>query len=167
MGRNILSGLLLVGSCLMTLNALASEELDHDKKMTNVQERVKSLPGTVVVRVQDGTGVIEIAQAKETLKPKALTNDLSFRAVKMDTAYAYSKDGGSSPLAELDQDRGQETWYFYVGYRGGFYYPSYWYAGYSYAYRPYYSYWYGGYAYSYYNYYNYYPPYYARPCCWY
>lgn len=145
MGRLILSALLLAGSTLTIDSALAANELDRDSKMANVQERAKTLPKTVVIRVQDGTGNVEVAESNEVIKAGTLPQDLKFKPVAVNMA--YDKKGNAVAVAELDKDRGAETW-FYVGYGRGIYYPGYWAAGYGYAYGPYSSWAMGGWGYS-------------------
>jgi len=159
-------GQLLVGAVIALVGFSANlnaTELDREGERANVMTRAKDLPGTLVVRISDKTGVAEVAHVAQELKEEKLNVDLSFSAVKVGESYAASslKVFGQK---ELDQERGQESWYFYWGYRGGYYYPSYWYAGYGYGYTPYYNYWWGGYSYYYYRPYYYYP--YYRPCCW-
>jgi hypothetical protein len=137
-------------------------ELDREEEMTNVWGKAKKLPATLVVRVAEGSNVVEVAHVNKSLNgEEVLSKKLTYVAVK--------ENGEEfSPTSELDKDHGQESWYFYWGYAGAFFYPSYWYAGYAYAYTPYYGFRYGGYAYSYYRPYYYAParrraPY---PCCW-
>ena len=111
-------------------------ELDNEGSVTN-----KSMPGTLVVRLDKRTNQAAAVQTSQTLTSEdqavALVAKANFKAI-----------GGDKVRTELDQDGGASSWYFYSPYQYPYYTPVCNYYGNSY--NPYYSYNYG-----YYNYYYY------------
>lgn len=164
--------LLIATVVMVTGFAAFGEELD--KEQINVAERAKEvLPGAIVMRKNEKTGVVEVAHLKKEISMKQLS-EAATKGMKF-VPVAPEKEYSQDQFAELNADNSRESWYFAYGYRGyygygygayyggyypyygygSYYYPSYGYAGAYYAYAPYYGYSYAGYAYSYY-----------RPC-WY
>lgn len=150
----ILPALIVMGASF----AYASE-LDNEKQITNVMERAKDLPATLIMRKNEKTGQVEVAHLKQTVGEAQLTEkeamEMAFTSVAENQTYKQEN------FSELDSDNSRESWYFYYGYGYGYnynygyswygYYPTYNYYGAYYPYYPYYNYNYGGYAYYYYR----------------
>lgn len=139
-----------------------ADELDNEKQVTNIADRTKDLPATLIVRKNEKTGEVEVAHLKQEVieqnLDKAVSDEVSFTLVATDKIYSENNFG------ELDSDNSRESWYFYFGYTWNNFYPTYNYYGSYYQYYSYYTYRNAGYAYSYYRpyYRSYYRPYYPR-----
>ena len=150
--------LLVTVALLLTTPLAFADELDNEQSVTNVAERAKDLPATLVMRTNIKTGAVEVAHLKDALSETQLSEGeaakMAFTEVKVDEKY------DAVAFNELDTDNSRVSWYFYFGYTpyygygygyNYYYYPTYAYYGYNYSYYPYYGYYYGAYAYSYYR----------------
>lgn len=123
-----------------------------------LNEARRNLPGTIVVRHNPTTGVVEILRTPEVLPGNAATvNAIANRNfVRIET---------NKPVrGELDRDTSRSSWFyigfgnpFYYGYGyNNFYYGNFPFNNYNYGYYPYYpTYSYNNFYYPYYGYYNY------------
>lgn len=125
--RFLLSAAVLLGAGFASANEL-------DRNPVN-----EGLKGTVVVRVDQRTNAVAIAQADVVPATEAQAQALASKA-------AFSPVAPKNLRGELDNDGGASSWYWCnYGYNYGY---LYWYG---YSYNSYYSYSYGYYSYYYYG----------------
>jgi hypothetical protein len=144
MSSTILKGLsvLLIAIAAIVANA---GELDSENGITNKQAQIaESLPGSVIVRVEQATGRVAVLHADQKLETDAasvsqVVNSKEF--VQMDVK--------GNMTGELDRDSSRSSWYFcFNNWSWG--YPTYYAYGYSFAYTNYYWNNWGGYSYYWY-----------------
>lgn len=142
--KNIILGIIVSLNC--TLVFAGVDELDQDKAN-------QALQGTVVMRIDQRTGTLSMAQVENVVTSKAEALVLAkgnFQAVPNEKI-----------RSELDREAGASSWYwYYPGYSNGYgynygYNNAYYYY-YGNCYNPWYSYSSGYYSYYYYNRYSYY-----------
>ncbi len=149
--------LLVTVALLLTTPLAFADELDNEKSVTNVTQRAKDLPATLIMRTNNETGEVEVAHLKEALAEKEMSvqdaTQIAFTKINAEQSYSATQ------FNELDNESSRVSWYFYYGYGYypysygySYYYPTYNYYGYSYAYYPYYGYGWGAYSYAYYRY---------------
>lgn len=136
---------------LISSQARASGELDHESGVTNVDKKAAAatLPGTVVVRVNNKDQSRAVFTSHQILpadnSSQAIVNSASFTPVNATDKLAAS---------ELDHDSSTDSWNFCFNY-GNWAWPTFYNYGYMYPYSQYY-----GYNWGMYSYYYYWNPYY-------
>lgn len=134
---------------LVSSQARASGELDHESQVTNVDKKTAAatLPGTLVVRINnvDHTRAVFVSH-------QVLSADESSQQIVNGASFTPVSPTKKLQASELDHDSSTDSWWFGWGggWGGGWGWPTFYNYGYSYPYYQYYGYNYYPYSYSYY-----------------